>query len=128
VKLAGPDNKQARLFDTNRGGVWLMTEGVEAVGLASTTVLLPSAISAKPVDSLDHAYMKLSETFETWRISHTGSIYTRVLYQQSGFWYPLNILGNKALNKQEQEIARNLWEDFMAKMSPQQGPTRGSNA
>ena len=86
-----------------------MTEGVEAVGLASTTVLLPSAISAKPLDSLDHAYMKLSETFETWRISHTGSIYTRVLYQESSIWYPLYILGNKALNKQEQEVRPEPW-------------------
>jgi hypothetical protein len=60
VKLAGPDTKQARLFDTDRGGLWLITEGVEAVGLASTTVLLPSIISAKPVASLNHAYTKLS--------------------------------------------------------------------
>jgi hypothetical protein len=37
VRLGGPDDKQARLFETNRGGLWLMTEGVEAVGLASTT-------------------------------------------------------------------------------------------
>jgi hypothetical protein len=129
VHLAGPDNKQARLFGTNRGGLWLMTEGVEAVGLASTTVLLPDAISAKPVASLNHAYTKLSETFETWRISHTGNIYTRVLYQErNGTWYPLDILRNKALEKQEQQIARNLWEDFMAKMSMQRTPKRGSKA
>jgi hypothetical protein len=129
VKLAGPDDKQARLFETNRGGLWLMTEGVEAVGLASTTVLLPSAISAKPVASLNHAYTKLSETFETWRISHTGNIYTRVLYQErSGTWYPLDLLRNKALEKQEHEIARNLWERFMAKMSTQQVPKRESKA
>jgi hypothetical protein len=82
VWLGGPDDKQARLFQTNRGGLWLMTEGVEAVGLASTTVLLPDIISAEPVASLNHAYTKLSETFETWRISHTGNIYTRVLYQE----------------------------------------------
>ena len=47
-----------------------MTQGVEAIGLASTTVLLPSGITTKPVASLNHAYTKLSETFETWRISH----------------------------------------------------------
>jgi hypothetical protein len=127
VKLAGPNNKQARLFDTNRGGLWLITEGVEAVGLASTTVLLPPAISAKPVASLNHAYTKLSETFETWRISHTGNIYARVLYQErNGTWYPLDILRDKALEKQEQEIARGLWEDFMAKMTVQQSPRSGS--
>jgi hypothetical protein len=61
VTLAGPDNKQGRLFDTDRGGLWLITEGAEAVGLASTTVRLPCAISAEPVASLNHAYTKLSE-------------------------------------------------------------------
>ena len=117
VKLAGPDTKQARLFETNRGGLWLMTEGVKAVGLASTTIMLPNTICAKPVLSLNHAYTKLSETFETWRISHTGNIYSRVLYQErNGSWYPLDVLRNKALQRQEQEIARGLWKDFMAKM------------
>ena len=120
VMLAGPDTKQARLFDTDKGGLWLITEGVEAVGLASTTISLPSEISVEPVSSLNHAYTKLSETFEIWRISHTGNIYTRVLYQErNGTWYPLDILRDKALEKQEQEIARSLWEDFMAKMSTQ---------
>jgi hypothetical protein len=118
VTIAGPDNKQAQLFDTNRGGLWLVTEGAEAIGLASTAVRLPCAISTEPVASLNHAYTKLSETFETWRISHTGNIYTRVLYQErTGIWYPLDVLRNKALEKQEQEIARNLWDDFMGKMS-----------
>jgi hypothetical protein len=118
VKLAGPDHKQARRFGTNRGGLWLITEGLEAVGLASTTVLLPPAISAKPVASLNHAYTKLSETFETWRISHTGNIYSRVLYQErNGSWYPLDLLRTNALEQQEQEIAKGLWESFMAKMT-----------
>lgn len=129
VKLAGPDTKQARLFGTDRGGLWLMTEGVEAVGLASTTVALPPDISDKPVASLNHAYTKLSEIFETWRISHTGNIYARVLYQErNGTWYPLDILRNKALEKQELEIAKSLWDDFMAKMTIQQSPRSGSNA
>lgn len=118
VHLGGPDDKQARLFETNRGGLWLITQGVEAVGLASTTILLPTAITDKPVASLNHAYTKLSETFETWRISHTGNIYTRVLYQErNGKWYPLDLLRNKALEKQEQEIAKGIWEKFMANMS-----------
>ena len=38
-----------------------MTEGAKAIGLASTTVLLPCAISTKPVASLNHAYTKLSK-------------------------------------------------------------------
>ena len=83
----------------------------------STTVLLPAAITDKPVQSLNHAYTKLSETFETGRISHTGNIYTRVLYRERNLkWYPLDVLRNKALAKQEHEIANSLWEGFMAKM------------
>src|SRR4029077_16289854 len=35
VQLAGPNDRQARLFGTRRGGLWLMTQGIEAVGLAS---------------------------------------------------------------------------------------------
>ena len=129
VTLAGPDDKQTSLFDTKRGGLWLMTEGAEAVGLASTTVLLPSAISTEPVASLNHAYTKLSEVFETWRISHTGNIYNRVLYQErNGIWHPLDILRNKALEKQGQEIAGKLWDDFMKKMSKQHTPKRDGTA
>jgi hypothetical protein len=80
VKLAGPDAKQAHRFNTDRGGLWLITQGVQAIGLASTAVVLPEAISTKPVASLNHAFTKLSETYETWRISHTGNVYTRVFY------------------------------------------------
>jgi hypothetical protein len=129
VTLGGPENKQARLFDTNRGGLWLITQGAAAIGLASTTVLLPAVISAKPVASLNHAYTKLSEVFETWRISHTGNIYTRVLYRErNGVWYPLDILRNKALVNQEQEIARKLWDEFIGKMSTQHTLRRGKTA
>lgn len=118
VNLAGPDDRQARLFETNQGGLWLLTQGVEAIGLATTTVRLPEEVSINPVASLNHAYTKLSEAFETWRISHTGNIYSRVLYQErNGKWYPLDLLRNKALDKQEQEIARGLWDAFMAKMT-----------
>jgi len=41
--------------------------------------------------------------------------------------YPLDILRNKALEKQEQEIARKLWEHFMAKMITQQNPKSGTD-
>jgi hypothetical protein len=55
---------------------------------------------------LNHAYTKLSEVFETWRIAHTGNIYYRMLYRErNGIWYPLDILRNAALVNQEQEIA-----------------------
>lgn len=118
VRVARPDEKQARRFETDRGGLWLLTQGLEAKGLASTTIRIPREVSADPVASLNHALTKLSETFETWRISHTGNIYTRVFYQErNGNWYPLDVLRNKALDKQEQAIARGLWENLLSKMS-----------
>ena len=120
VNIDGPDDKQTRILDTNRGGLWLLSEGIEATGLASTTVKLPEPISAEPVFSLNHAFTKLSEAYETWRISHTGNIYTRVLYQEkNGRWYPLDLLRNKALDKQGKEIAKGIWEEFMARMTTQ---------
>jgi hypothetical protein len=118
VQLAGPSDKQARQFDTIQGGLWLITEGIEAVGLASTTVKLPPEVSDEPVASLNHAYTRLSEAFETWRISHTGNIYKRVLYRERNEkWYPLDVLRNRALQKAEHETAQMLWNIFMAKMT-----------
>jgi hypothetical protein len=119
VEIAGPNEKQARLFDTERGGLWLVTRGIEADGLASTRIVLPKEISVEPVGSLNHALTKLSEAYETWRISHTGNVYERVLYRErNGKWYPLDLLRNEKLEKQEQEIAKGLWEGFLAKMTP----------
>ena len=118
VQLAGANDRQARLFGTRRGGLWLMTQGIEAVGLASATVKLPRDISADPVTSLNHAYTKLSELFETWRISHTGNIYKRILYREKNEkWYPLDVLRNRALQNAEHETAQALWNTFMARMT-----------
>lgn len=120
VKLAGPEGRHTRLFESDRGGLWLLSEGIEATGLASTTVKLPEPVSADPVFSLNHAYTKLSEAYETWRISHTGNIYTRVLYQEKNEkWYPLDLLRNKTLDRQGKEIANKIWEEFMQKMTVQ---------
>jgi hypothetical protein len=94
-------------------GLWLETRGTEGFRLFSA-VRLPSAISAEPVASLNQAYIKLSDTFETWRQAHTGSIYSSVLYQeQNGTWYPLKILRDKALHRHEHAIARELWETII---------------
>lgn len=119
VRLAEPSDKQLRLFETGVGGLWLVTEGFKATGLTSTTIRLDDKISTERVASLNHALTKLSETFETWRISHTGNIYTRVFYQEKNRnWYPLDVLRNAALDKNEQHIAKELWDTFLAKMSP----------
>ena len=96
-----------------------LVEHLEADGLGSTRIELPKEISPEPVGSLNHALTKLSEAYETWRISHTGNVYERVLYQERNKkWYPLDVLRNEKLEKQEKEIAKELWEGFLAKMAP----------
>jgi hypothetical protein len=118
IRLAGPTDRQARQFGTVRGGLWLVTEGINATGLASTMVTLPSEVSDKPVQSLNHAYTRLSEIFEMWRISHTGNIYQRILYEErNGNWYPLDVLRNMKLQQQEHQIAEALWKAFMINMT-----------
>lgn len=117
VKLAGPGDKHVRQFGSEKGGLWLLAQGREFT-LATTTILLPEIIRAKPVWSLNHAYSILSEVFEPWRISHTGNIYKHVFYQERNrTWYPLDILRNEALDRQEQQIANELWNSFMTKMT-----------
>lgn len=118
ISIGDPTDQQSRKFETKDGGLWLLTEGPKAVGLQSSRICLPRAVSEEPVDSLNHAFTKLSEAYEPWRISHTGNVYQRLLYQEKdGKWHPLDLLRNAALAKKEQEIAHNLWQDFMKKMS-----------
>jgi hypothetical protein len=96
--------------------LWLLTKGANAVGLTSTTIKLSNEVSRHPVASLNHAFTKLSEIYEPWRISHTGNVYTRVLYKEkNGKWYPLDLLRNAALDRKEQEIAQALWFAFLAR-------------
>lgn len=117
VKLAGPNDRQARRFGTDKGGLWLLARGREFT-LATTTILLPEEVRAESVATLNHAYSILSENFETWRISRTGNIYRHVLYKErNGKWYPLDLLRDEALACQENEIANELWSAFMAKMT-----------
>jgi hypothetical protein len=118
VWLDAANDKQKSSLHTNSGGLWLVTHGFDAIGLASTTVRLPDGVVPNPVDSLNHAYTRLSELYEPWRISHTGNIYKHVLYQEKNSkWYPLDLLRNRVLVEKEHEIAQALWSAFLAKMS-----------
>jgi hypothetical protein len=118
ITIGKPDKKQERRLESDKGGLWLLTEGVRAAGLVSTTIQLPEGIWKDPVTSVNHAYTKLSEIFEPWRISHTGNVYSRVLYtEKNNKWYPLEVLRNAALDKQEMAIADGIWKDFKAKMN-----------
>ena len=118
IRIDAANDKQRRRLRTAGGGLWMLTHGFDAIGLASTTIRLPDGIVPNPVESLNHAYTRLSELFEPWRISHTGNIYRQVLYQEkNGKWYPLDLLRNRVLVKKEHEIAQALWRVFLAKMS-----------
>jgi hypothetical protein len=114
---AANENQQKRL-DTTSGGLWMVTQGFDSIGLESTTIRLPDGVTPNPVRSLNHAYTRLSELIERWRISHTGNIYKHVLYKEkNNKWYPLELLRNRVLVKKEHEIAQALWNVFLAKMT-----------
>ena len=61
VSLGGPDRAQKELFESNSGGLWLLTQGPTPIGLASSQIVLPKVFGREPVASLNHAYTALSE-------------------------------------------------------------------
>lgn len=110
VLLGGPRERQARRGESE-GGLKLWLEGMEPRSIESGTVGLPKATGLLPVDSLNHAFTKLSELFEPWRKAHTGSIYERVFYLESnGCWYPLKDLRDRAVVDAERGLIKDLWE------------------
>jgi hypothetical protein len=118
VTLSGPTTTQLNMFPDDGTGLWLMTEGVSSVGLASTTVVLPNCIATKPANSLNHALTILSETYETWRQSHTGSVYRQFLYQEEDRqWHPLSLIRDNQLASASQRIARELWLQLAGRLS-----------
>jgi hypothetical protein len=120
VGIGKPNKQQSRSLRTEQGGLWLLTRGIEAVGLGSTTISLPKEISRESVVSLNHAYTELSEVYEAWRISHTGNIYKRIFYLESDSkWYPLELLRNREIIQKEHNIADRLWESFLKKVTSQ---------
>lgn len=121
VRIGDNTPQQNRQLDANSGGLWLMIEGRESVGLRSSQIVLPKGVADEPLISLNHAFTRLSEVYEPWRTSHTGNVYQRFLYKEAdGRWYPLEILRDAAFAKQEQAIAFQLWQDFLAKIAANQ--------
>lgn len=113
ITVAGPTDFQRRLDPKETGGVWLHVEGLIPKGVISSTIDLPSGVSDKPADSLNHAFTLLSERYEPWRKSHTGNIYDRMFYQEkNGRWYPLRVLREAAIAKEEHELIRTRWAEI----------------
>ena len=71
---------------------------------------VPQPVSVQPLESLNHAFTKLSELYEPWRQSHTGNVYTRVLFQETnGKWYPLEVLRKAATARDEHALIKAHW-------------------
>jgi len=110
IWIGEPTQAQKQIDPKAQGGVWLHVEGLEPKGLTSSSIELPACISSKSADSLNHAFTLLSEKLESWRKSHTGNIYDRMLYQEAnGKWYPLNVLRNAAVASEEHQMIRDQW-------------------
>lgn len=115
VTLGKPTDWQANRYGDDNTGLWLRTQGVTAIGLISSPVILPACVSSQPAASLNHAFTILSEMYERWRRSHTGSVYRQFLYEeQDGKWYPLSLLRRSHLATETQRIAAELWKGIIA--------------
>jgi len=112
----GPATKdQCRRDPEATGGLWLQADGLRIKGLVTSTICVPKEVSEEPLGSLNHAFTRLSEVYEPWRISHTGNIFTRILYQESddvGTWYPLEVLRKASAATDSQLLAKAAWEDI----------------
>jgi hypothetical protein len=110
ITISGPTERQKRDDPKEQGGVWIHLEGLQPKGVSTSTVRIPADVSEDPAESLNHAFTLLSEKYEPWRKSHTGNIYDRMLYQEAnGRWYPLNILRNAAIARDEHQLIRDEW-------------------
>ncbi len=105
VTIGGPTAAQLARDPATTGGVWLEYLGLQPKAITTSTVQVPKEVSAEALDSLNFAFTRLSECYEPWRKSHTGSIYTRFLYQErNNKWYPLEVLRNGPEAQNEQTL------------------------
>ena len=118
IEVGPPAPKSAQRRRDTEGGVWLRLEGAVPKGIVSSSIIVPQAVSKDSLDSLNHAFTRLSEVFEPWRTSHTGNVYTRILYQESDQkWYPLDRLRRAAEAKEERSIMRDRWDEIAAMLA-----------
>lgn len=111
VSIGEPTHRQKKLRPEDNGGIWLRLQGTQPKGISTSQVIVPPPVSKLPLESLNHAFTRLSEKYEPWRQSHTGNIYERVLYQEKNErWYPLSVLRNAAVATDEHELIRHQWE------------------
>ena len=93
------------------GGLWMVVSGLGECELFSSSVDFPEVLEMESAQSLNHAFTKLSERFETHRLSHTGSVYSRVFYLESDLrWYPLEYLKSATLGRAEHAVMAAGWQ------------------
>lgn len=103
--------------DNGTGGLWLKAKGLEKTELVSSTILMPDGFGESTAISLNHAFTLLSERYETQRISHTGSAYSRVFYKEAdGRWYPLADLREGVLASVERRFIADAWRELERKL------------
>lgn len=108
IRIGPTRSEQGQLLSSNEGGVWLHLQGMQPKRISTSSVIAP--VGRKSFESLNYAFTRLSEIYEPWRMSHTGNIYQRFLYQEkNGKWYPLDVLRNTAMVKKEGTLMRELW-------------------
>ena len=108
----GPVRKtQTTLMFEEDGGLWMVVSGLGECELFSSSVDFPEELAMESAQSLNHAFTKLSERFEIHRLSHTGSVYSRVFYLESDLrWYPLEYLKSAALGRAEHAVMAASWQ------------------
>ncbi len=118
ISINGPTDKQKINDPTETGGVWLHVEGGRVKSISTGRVKVPNAVSKDCAESLNHAFTLLSEKYEPWRQSHTGNIYERILYRErNNQWYPLDILRNASIAKDEHQLVREQWKNILHKLN-----------
>jgi hypothetical protein len=121
VRLGPPKPNVSRIkfgegvAEDQTGGLWLKVKGFDKTELISSTILMPEGFDEPTAISLNHAFTMLSERFETLRLSHTGSAYTRVFYKEAnGRWYPLADLREGVLVSAERQLIADSWRKLEA--------------
>ncbi|MEO6138969.1 MAG: hypothetical protein ABIP11_09970 [Luteimonas sp.] len=119
ITVGKPSLVAARRLKSDEGGVWLHLEGARPKSVSVSSVQLPQGVVPHSVESLNHAFTCLSTAFEPWRKSHTGNVYTRVLYrEENGKWYPLETLRRAAEATEEQTLVRERWAEIAQTLLP----------
>ena len=117
VFLGVINRPQTSLLFEEDGGLWMVVSGLGECELFSSSVNFPEKLEMESAQSLNHAFTKLSERFETHRLSHTGSVYSRVFYQESDMrWYPLEYLKSAALGRAEHAVMAAGWHAIEAQL------------